>query len=446
MTYKTVRVFPSKVTGSIRPLHGVGGGPVSSHFTFDATRQFREAGIPFGRTHDIEYPFGSGEFVDVHCIFPFFDADENDPKSYNFVLTDEYLRLMRESGTQPFYRLGSAIEHQPIKRHILPPRDYAKFARICSHIVAHYNDGWADGYHWGIRYWEIWNEPDIPQCWTGTQEEIFDLYRITAALLKHEHPDILVGGLALTSPWSGMFEPFLAYARNHTVPLDFVSWHGYCHRPAQARDNALRARALMDKYGFFQAESIYDEWNYMVDWNDVKPSMDLHHNAFAAAFMAAVISAVQATPTDKMMFYDGQMLFPDWNNLFTPRPMKAHAAARKVDPLKGYWALYGWNELYKAGKEISCRADEDLWCASARSRDGKVLLYVSYFNDDAGLNACPPPDARVRVSAGDKTPRRMTLRLVDGEHDFEPETAEGSEFLMKGNSFALVELSESDLM
>ena len=66
MQTKTVSVFPDKTLGPIRPLHGVGGGPVSSHFTFDATELFRAAGIPFGRTHDIEYPFGSGEFVDVH--------------------------------------------------------------------------------------------------------------------------------------------------------------------------------------------------------------------------------------------------------------------------------------------------------------------------------------------------------------------------------------------
>ncbi|MBO7385329.1 MAG: hypothetical protein J6U63_03195 [Clostridia bacterium] len=444
MQTKTVSVFPDKALGPIRPLHGVGGGPVSSHFTFDATELFRAAGIPFGRTHDIEYPFGSGEFVDVHCIFPFFDADENDPASYNFTLTDEYLRLMLKAGTRPFYRLGSAIEHQPIKRHIHPPRDYGKFARICSHIVAHYNEGWANGHHWDIRYWEIWNEPDIPQCWTGTQEEIFDLYRTTACLLKREHPDIRVGGLALTSPWSKMFEPFLAYARDHAVPLDFVSWHGYCHTPLQARDNALKARELMDRYGFCNAESIYDEWNYMVDWNDVKPSMDLHHNAFAAAFMAAVISAVQQTKTDKLMFYDAQMLFSDWNNLFTPRPMKVHAAARKVDALKGYWTLYGWNELYRAGTQIFCEAGKDLWCTAARSDDGKLFIYIAYYNDDAGLNACPPPDARVELFSGGRAPGRITLRRVDETHDFEPETVPGGAFVMKGNSFALAELDEND--
>ena len=269
MQNKRIQVYPDRDIGPVKPMHGVGGGPVTCHFTFNATEEFRAAGIPFGRTHDIEYPFGSGEFVDIHCIFPFFNADENDPASYNFTLTDEYLRLMREAGTEPFYRLGATIEHQSIKRHIHPPKDFGKWARICSHIIAHYNEGWANGYEWNIRYWEIWNEPDIPQCWTGTQEQIFELYREASTLIKREHPDVKIGGLALTSPHSPLFEPFLAFVRENGAPLDFVSWHGYCHTPAQAVENAALARSLMDRYGFTDAESIYNEWNYVVQWDDL---------------------------------------------------------------------------------------------------------------------------------------------------------------------------------
>ena len=435
-----IRIDPKQVTGPVKPLHGVGGGPVTSHFTYDATEQFRAAGIPFGRLHDIEYPFGSGEFVDVHCIFPYFDADENDPASYNFTLTDEYLRLMREAGTEPFYRLGAAIEHQPIKRHIHPPKDFDKFARICSHIVAHYNEGWAGGYEWNIRYWEIWNEPDIPQCWTGTREQIFELYNAVSTLIRKEHPDVKVGGLALTSPESALFEPFLAWCEKTGAPLDFVSWHGYCHRPKDTVRLARMARGLMDKHGFGKAESIYDEWNYVVSWDDLLPSVNLHSTAFGAAFMASVIAAMQGEAVDKLMFYDAQMLMHDWNNLFTPQPMKAHAALRGVNPLKGYWALYAWNRLYQAGQAVRCDAPEDVYCAAARTPEGETLLYVSYFNDDAGLNACPPPDAKVRIALSGRTVASMTVYPVDDERDFEPVAVTGDSFTLRGNTFALVSI------
>ena len=147
-----IKVFPDKALGPIRDLHGVGGGPVTNHFVYDATEDFRVAGIPFCRTHDIEYPFGLGEFVDIHCIFKDFNKDENDPASYNFTFTDEYLKAIRNAGAQTFYRLGSTIEHQPIKLYVNPPEDFAKWGRICSHIISHYNDGWADGFRMGIEY------------------------------------------------------------------------------------------------------------------------------------------------------------------------------------------------------------------------------------------------------------------------------------------------------
>ena len=435
-----IKVEPDRIIGTIKPMHGVGGGPVSSIFAYNAVQEFRAAGIPFGRLHDIEYPFGSGEFVDVHCIFPYFDADENDPGAYNFTLTDEYLMYMREAGTEPFYRLGAAIEHQRVKRHIHPPKDIDKFARICSRIVAHYNEGWADGYEWNIRYWEIWNEPDIPQCWTGTPQQAFELYRAVSSLIRREHPNVKIGGLALTSPYSAMFEPFLAYARQTDAPLDFVSWHGYCHTPAQAVANARRARELMDKYGFTQAESIYDEWNYVVSWKELQPSIDLHRTAFGAAFMAAVIASMQKEAVDKLMFYDAQMLQPVWNNLFRPKPMTEHAAMRGVDTLKGYWTLYAWNKLYEAGTSVFCEAPEDVYCAAAETPEGETLLYISYFNDDAGLNSCPPPDASVRVSLPGRTVRSMTVYKADDAHDFEPLQAKDGEFRMQGNSFALVRI------
>ena len=438
MESKLIRIDPSRTTGRIKPLHGVGSGPVTGNFTHDATEYFRAAGIPFGRTHDIEYPFGSGEFVDIHCVFPTFDADENDPASYNFVMTDEYLRLMREAGTEPFYRLGESIEHQPIKRHIFPPKDFGKWARVCSHIVAHYNEGWANSYEWNIRYWEIWGEPDIPMLWAGTREEFCELFRQTFLLLRREHPAIKIGGPGMTSPGSAMFEPFLAYIQSQALPVDFISWHGYCHTPGQAVKLAAHARELMDRYGLVNAESIYDEWNYVVDWKDLQPSLDLHGTPFGAAFMAALIASMQAAPVDKLMFYDAQVKMKSWNNLFVPKPMKAHAARRGVDILPGYWALYGWNELYKAGDEIACSAPEDLYCAAAKAPDGATLIYIAYYNDDAGLNALPPAPARIAIEAAGNAAKRMTVRRVDDGHLGEEETLAGGEFVMQGNSFALV--------
>ena len=59
----------AQTEGKIRPVHGVNQGPMTKVFTYDARPLFQEASIPFARLHDTEYPYGSGEFVDIPCIF-----------------------------------------------------------------------------------------------------------------------------------------------------------------------------------------------------------------------------------------------------------------------------------------------------------------------------------------------------------------------------------------
>ena len=135
-----IQIDFSQTVGRMKPLHGVNSGPKTKVFTYNSTPYFLEAGLPFSRLHDVEYPYGSGEFVDIHCVFPDFDADETDPASYNFALTDLYIEAILAAGTKVIYRLGESIEHAPVKRHVHPPKDFAKWARIAEHIILHYTE------------------------------------------------------------------------------------------------------------------------------------------------------------------------------------------------------------------------------------------------------------------------------------------------------------------
>lgn len=150
-----------KITGKIKPMHAINNAPLlgadNSMFHY-----IGEAGIPFSRLHDTGGVYGQGRFVDISNVFRNFDADENDPSSYDFAFTDWLLNSITEQGTKIFYRFGVTIENQQkIKAyHIYPPKDNLKWAKICEKIIAHYNEGWADRYHLGIEYWELWNEPD----------------------------------------------------------------------------------------------------------------------------------------------------------------------------------------------------------------------------------------------------------------------------------------------
>jgi len=153
--------------GKIKPMHATNNGP-RNNVGFggqgtDGFKMWKEAGIPYVRTHDSSFCniYGGEHTIDVNAVFPDFDADANAPSSYDFTVTDNYIKQINNCGSEVFYRLGSKIEHEVKKYNTLPPKDFKKWAIICEHIIKHYNEGWANGFNYNIKYWEIWNEPDL---------------------------------------------------------------------------------------------------------------------------------------------------------------------------------------------------------------------------------------------------------------------------------------------
>ena len=51
-------------------------------------------GVPLVRTSGSAGEYGHNQYINIHCIFPDFDADENDPASYDFAFTDLLLQAL----------------------------------------------------------------------------------------------------------------------------------------------------------------------------------------------------------------------------------------------------------------------------------------------------------------------------------------------------------------
>ena len=254
-TTAQVVVDANEVVGKIKVMNAVNNGPqvppgvgqIRSN-----AQAYKDAGFGYARLHDAPIEWEWGHTVDISCIFPDFSADEKDPKSYDFTLTDKLIKEIYATDTKVFYRLGQSIEHWPKKYGVNPPADFKKWARICEHIIMHYNEGWANGFHMDIEYWEIWNEPDNDifngdnQCWKGTKEQFFELYRVASIYLKEKFPHLKIGGYASSGFYAltntfikaanssprkeyflEFFEDFLAYSKKNGCILDFFSWHSY---------------------------------------------------------------------------------------------------------------------------------------------------------------------------------------------------------------------------
>lgn len=94
----------SKRIGIIKALHGVNNAPYSSIGGGKQPaiqKMFSEAHIPYCRLHDTNGSYGGTYFVDVPNIFRNFDADENDPASYDFYYTDEYIAAIQKTAARP---------------------------------------------------------------------------------------------------------------------------------------------------------------------------------------------------------------------------------------------------------------------------------------------------------------------------------------------------------
>lgn len=386
----------SKTTGKIKPVHAVGQPPILGWTSDKLFHYLTEAGIPYSRLHDVGGGFGGGKFVDIPNVFRNFDADPDDPESYDFTWTDPLIESLFKAKVEPYFRLGVTIENEVWRKayHVNPPKDFHKWAKICAGVIRHYTKGWANGYHYNIKYWEIWNEPECEygrRCmWTGTWEQYMELYDITAKLLKEEFPEIMIGGYASCGfyilkdhepvndtnikrlekdqSFLDAFLKFMQYIKDHNTPLDFFSWHSY-DEPKQTGLYANYVAEKLKEYGYGHAEQHLNEWNCMPE----KRGTACH-----AAATAGFILSMQNSPVDIGMFYDARIGTSIYGGLFDPMSQL---------PLKSYWAFPAFNELYRRKVQVEAISDtEDLFVAAADGDPEGAVMIVNYSNETVELD------------------------------------------------------------
>ncbi len=389
----SVKIDLSKKMGKIKPMNCVNNGPTGSKVrrTKGNFEYYQALNIPYARLHDASFYSGyGGEYsVDVHRVFPNFDADENDPKSYLFQPTDIYLQDIESVGTKIFYRLGASIEHG-YKKGTYPPKDYNKWARICEHIIRHYTEGWADGFKMDIEYWEIWNEPDCKNadgsnpCWQGTASEFYDFFETVAKYLKSTFPHLKIGGPAFTGAWCWMGDEFIEQMAKRNVPLDFYSFHCYSRLVSTYSDILEFAKNQLVKNGYNNTELHLNEWNYIKGWlgDNWTYSLLSEKGIKGAAFVASVMSTMQKSDLDMLMYYDARPCA--MNGLFEDITSK---------PLKTYYTFKAFDEVKQLGESVYSKSEEDVYVtASCDGNSGAIM--VSRYDDDDTL---PAKDILVEV-------------------------------------------------
>ncbi len=398
-----ITVDARKIVGPVKAVNAVGQPPmVRALVDAPMFKYLKDAGIPYSRLHDVGGWLGGGLYVDIPNLFPNFDADETDPKNYRFQFTDKLMENLIKNGVEPYFRLGVSIENfvefgkgafPAVNIH--PPKDFAKWARICEHVIRHYTEGWANGFKWKITYWEIWNEPEnnpiieFNPMFRGTFEEYMRLYGVTATHLKKCFPHLKIGGYghcgfyaavgsdrvaaANSSPRLEYFvecsHKFLKAARDNKWPLDFFSFHSYSD-PKEAMRQVRFADEHLNEYGFTadKCERHFNEW---------LPNPSHNRRGIGtiqqATSIAAELVALQNGPVDVACIYDARCEVSSYGPFFNPIT---------CEPYKAYYAFMAFNELRKLGTAVACTStDSDIY-ACAAAKDGKVALMIANDSDE----------------------------------------------------------------
>ena len=200
------------------------------------------------------------------------------------------------------------------KGNVTPPKSYDKWADLIRQLVTHFQERYGRD---EVKTWhfEVWNEPDLHNgFWTGTREDYFKLYAVTARAIKSVSPDYRVGGPATAmGQWD---ESFVGYCFSNNVPLDFVSSHNYGVKSGYLDETGQRGTVIDPDPNSVVGRMVGER--KMIDRSPM-PGLPLHFTEWSSSY----------TPTDFMHDTYQQAAFI---------LSKVKSAYRSVDSMS-YWVF-----------------------------------------------------------------------------------------------------------
>lgn len=395
--------------------HTVGSGHAALALRADWQAQMRrcrdELGVRYVRFHGL-LSDDVGTFV----------VQEGEPVD-SFFNADQIVDFLLGIGMRPFVELsfmpealasgGTTVFHY--QGNVTPPTDLGAWAGLVERLAAH----WVDRYGADeVRTWffEVWNEPNQPQFWTGTQADYFALYEATARAVKRVDPALRVGGPATSK--NAWIAELVAFCEAQNVPLDFVSTHHYPTDAFGETDDDTRAQLAASRRGILREQALdaarrasgrplhYTEWNASSN-----PFFDLHDRPYAAAFAMKSWLDV-AGVVEAYSFWTFSDLFEEV--YFDSRPFAGQFGLLTVHGIAKptYRAA---QLLHRAGTE-RLRVDgghPTVDCWVTRHEDGRlVVLLTNHALPDHAIAA-----ESVRLLVADASePASLTVERIDSDH------------------------------
>ncbi len=387
--HATVKVDFSIQTGKIKAMHGMCNGPVS--YGADLSSLFREIGVPHVRFDGTDTAL-SAYAVDISRIFKDPSRDPRDESAYDFSYTDRYVAAAYNAGATVIFRLGESIDRMHSGKKISLPEDIDHFVEVCANVVRHYNDYWADGYAYGIEYFEIWNLD-------GEREKAFELYRRVASAIKLMDSSLKVGGMGFDGA-DPAFREFVRYCARKRAPIDFVTVSDFSGDPKTAGEKVRDMIPILHNLGFSDTEIMIGAWNYVdteaLGTHSLEKVLSSSDEKFkearrrvfeeqnsvkgAAYSLAFMISLGEIREVTRACFYDAQPYLSAWCAI----------SDRFGNPEKPFYSFKAYGEIYRAGREVYSVCEETqgyahsgIYSLAAEGEDALYVLISSF--DGCGI-------------------------------------------------------------
>lgn len=230
---------------------------------------------------------------------------------YNFFNIDTIIDFLLSTGMKPFLELGfmptplasTATTCFHYKGNVSLPKSYDQWATLIGTLTRHLVDryGLEEVKSW---FFEVWNEPNLPFFFEGTQADYFKLYESAARAIKEVSKELRVGGPATSiNAW---LPDMIRFCEGNGVPLDFLSTHHYPSDDPLWRDDKLEMNAFIEmvmehghavyQRGVLQemTKRAHDEAGsyplYYTEWNTSAMSPEaIHDEPYSAALMVKSI-------------------------------------------------------------------------------------------------------------------------------------------------------------
>lgn len=245
--------------------------------------------------------------VRVDNIYSYYDIVSRGPDGKLVFTWEKFDRLLdgiKAMGKEPFICLSympETMSPDGLSR-VVPPAKYEEWAELVTATVRHVNVE----RRLGVRYWEVWNEPNLWGFWQGSYAEYLRLYDVTAEAALKADPNIRIGGPSVASYQPNHIDEFMQNEarRGEQGRVDFISWHSYGKAPEELAAEIRAIRQIAAKYPQFNPELIITEFNVLqggpedISANGATDTVD-----GAIAFLSS-IESMQRERLDKALLFE----------------------------------------------------------------------------------------------------------------------------------------------